>query len=189
MNTRLILALTYSLTLHALFLLVFRGGTSLGTVVDPNLPLTVWLTPAQPLSALVDEPPVPEVRRASKLFNSSAVGVEVAHDNAEIENQYFLASEVDVKAQPISIPMLVYPDIAQVRRIAGVVRLQVLINEYGKIDRVIMIESLPPSVFDQAAIDALLVTSYTPAMKAGRSVKSQKLVEIQFEPYELINQP
>lgn len=105
------------------------------------------------------------------------------------EKRYLLSSEVDVRAMPVNMPVLVYPEKAQQMRIDGLVKLKVFIGANGRIDAVDIVDTRPPGVFEEAALNALLATSFTPARKNGRDVKSQKLIEIKFDPYETISQP
>lgn len=117
--------------------------------------------------------------------NNPALLPEIAVE----EKRYLLSSEVDVRAMPVNMPVLVYPEKAQQMRIDGLVKLKVFISASGRIDSVDIVETRPPGVFEEAALEALFATSFTPARKNGRDVKSQKLIEIKFDPYETISQP
>lgn len=117
--------------------------------------------------------------------NNPALLPEIAVE----EKRYLLSSEVDVRAMPVNMPVLVYPEKAQLMRIDGLVKLKIFIGASGRIDAVDIVETRPPGVFEEAALNALLATSFTPARKNGRDVKSQKLIEIKFDPYETISQP
>jgi TonB family protein len=56
----------------------------------------------------------------------------------------------------------------------------VLINESGRVDAVHIVASEPMRAFDEAVKTAFGSARYRPGMKAGRSVKSQMLVEVTF---------
>lgn len=105
------------------------------------------------------------------------------------EERYLLPNEVDVRAQPVKMSALIYPEQAQRMKIGGLVRLRVYIGKGGKIDAVDVVAATPPGVFEDAALQALLSTTFTPARKNDRAVNSQKLIEINFDPYEAANQP
>jgi protein TonB len=74
-------------------------------------------------------------------------------------------------------------------RIAGKVALRIFINEQGGIDMISIMAAAPPGVFDEAALTATQALQFTPALKNGREVKSQKTIEVVFNPYERIAIP
>lgn len=97
--------------------------------------------------------------------------------------KYLGSSEVDEPATPIEMAALVYPERAYLNRIAGKVRLRIYISADGRIDKADIVAAVPAGHFEQAAIDALQHTRFQPARKAGRPVPSQKLIEVEFDPY------
>lgn len=103
--------------------------------------------------------------------------------------RYYNSREVDVRAQPLNEVPLIYPQLAYQNRVRGVVLLKILINERGAIDDVLVVESEPKGTFEAAALNATLATRFTPAIRNSRPVKSQKMVEIRFDPYESIHIP
>lgn len=103
------------------------------------------------------------------------------------ESRYYLSSEVDAKARPIHVAPLVYPEQAYYARIAGRVKLRVHLGATGAIDAVDVVEAEPPGVFETAALKAVLDSRFLPAMKDGRNVPSEKLLEIVFDPYENVS--
>lgn len=102
---------------------------------------------------------------------------------------YYTARELDVRAEPLNDVALVYPQLAYQQRIRGKVTLRILINERGGIDQVSVLESEPRDVFEEAALTATRALEFSPALKNGRRVKSQKTIEVTFDPYESINIP
>lgn len=103
--------------------------------------------------------------------------------------RYYNSREVDVRAQPVNEVPLLYPQLAYQNRIRGVVLLKILINERGAIDDLAVMESEPRGTFEAAALNATLATRFSPAIRNGRPVKSQKMLEITFDPYESIHIP
>jgi TonB family protein len=99
-----------------------------------------------------------------------------------VRGRYFSSAEVDQKAEPIAVAPLIYPEEAHMRQLPGRVVLRVYIDETGAIDGVDILESDPPGLFDQAAVDAVLATRFRPAMRLARPVKNVKRVEIRFDP-------
>lgn len=95
---------------------------------------------------------------------------------------YFDSAEVDVKAEPIELAPLVYPEEAYVQRLSGVVTVRVYISDTGAIDAVDIVSAEPPDIFETAALDALLKTRFKPAQLFGRPVASVKRVAINFDP-------
>lgn len=95
---------------------------------------------------------------------------------------YFKSSEVDKRAEPATLAPLVYPEAAFAQQIPGKVVLAVYINESGTIDGIDVVSATPPGIFEQAAIDAVINSRFTPAQLFGRPVKNVKTIEITFNP-------
>jgi len=98
--------------------------------------------------------------------------------------RYLSSREVDTPAVPRQYAPLLYPEEALAARIAGVVRVRVFISERGTVDSAHVVSANPPGSFDGAALEAIRKMAYAPAMKRGLPVKSQKLVEVTFDPDE-----
>lgn len=99
----------------------------------------------------------------------------------EAAGTYFKASEVEERAVPVVDPVPKFPDsVAATQAGSGVVRLRVLINEWGKVDDAYVESADPPYVFDEAALTAFRGAWFYPAVRQGRFVKSQKLIEVVF---------
>ena len=92
-------------------------------------------------------------------------------------------------APQINEVQLIYPKQAYEMRIAGKVKLRIFINEHGSIDMTAILEATPPGVFEEAAFTATQALQFSPALKNGREVKSQKTIEVVFNPYERIAMP
>lgn len=97
--------------------------------------------------------------------------------------KYFRSDELDERATPIEVAPLVYPEQAYINRIPGTVRMRIYISSDGRVDRAEIIAASPPNHFERAAIDAVQRTRFHPARKGGRPVPSQKLIEVEFDPY------
>lgn len=177
-------------------------------------PMTVADAPPQPLQVeIVNIAPGPEVSRittatpadfqtpASHLPARAAVQpAERPHHNTAAEpvagpdlrlvpDQYYTSRELDVRAEPLNDISLVYPQLAYQKRMRGMVVLRMLINERGGIDDVAVLESEPYGIFEEAAAGAARAMRFSPAIRNGRPVKSQKTVEVPFDPYESIRIP
>ncbi|HUG78360.1 MAG TPA: energy transducer TonB [Burkholderiales bacterium] len=161
----LVLALGFSAGLHAALLTTLE-----------RLPGERGSGPAQPkLNVRVGKPP--------------AAPAPQAHAPATLPERYFTAREVDTPARPrVTVP-LIYPEDALIWKLRGVVRLRVFISERGTVDSVQVVRAEPPGEFEDAAIAATRRLVYDPALKDGRAVRSQKLIEVTFDPYETPPQP
>jgi hypothetical protein len=93
---------------------------------------------------------------------------------------YYTAKQVDVKATPLEMKTRVQtPDNFPLGRIATV-KLRLFINEQGGIDgyEILAADQLP----NRALLQDIREIRFRPAERAGRPVKSQKVVEISFIP-------
>ena len=155
--------LAASLALHLVVLSVATGGVSdpVATRIPASL-LVQLQTPAPP-------PP-----------SAQSVPAPLARASPQ---RYLRSSEVDERAVPLEMAPLLYPKTAYINRIRGMVRVRVYISAAGRVDKAEVVEAAPKGHFEEAAIDAVQRTTFTAARKAGRAVPSQKLVEVEFDPY------
>ncbi|MGH8703950.1 MAG: energy transducer TonB, partial [Burkholderiales bacterium] len=96
---------------------------------------------------------------------------------------YLRPGELDERATPVEVAPLVYPEKAYLNRIPGTVRMRIYISSDGRVDRTDIVAASPAGHFERAAIDAVQRTRFHPARKDGRPVPSQKLIEVEFDPY------
>lgn len=73
-----------------------------------------------------------------------------------------------------------YPESAGLRE--GRVTLRLLINEKGIVDDVMVLQSFPKTVFDDAAMSAFRPARFSPGQILGMAVKSQITIEVEFMP-------
>ena len=97
-------------------------------------------------------------------------------------DKWFDASEVDVRAEPLSGVDLEYPDELSGTGIRGRVYVLLYIDERGIVRNLRVTEADPPKLFDAAALRAWKDVRFSPAKKAGSAVKSRKLLELAFAP-------
>jgi TonB family protein len=99
--------------------------------------------------------------------------------------KYFGSREVDIAATPTFTPPLLFPERAFISKLSGKVLIQVFINEAGTVDSAIALETIPThQPFTDSAITTVQNTIFSPAMREGRKVKSQKLIEVIFNAEE-----
>lgn len=102
---------------------------------------------------------------------------------------YFSGSDLDVRAEPTNEVLLRYPSAAYIRRISGVVQFRLFISAKGALDKVEFIDAKPRGIFEQAAWEAVKKLEFSPALKNGRPVASQKTIDVVFDPYEDLSKP
>ncbi len=97
--------------------------------------------------------------------------------------RYYRNNEVDAQAVPVSTGPLIYPELAYLSKLEGSVRARVFISETGVVEAVEIIEARPRrGIFDEATLEALRQVRYKPAEISGERVRSQKLIEVKFNP-------
>jgi TonB family protein len=155
--------LAASLALHLVVLSAATGGVSDAVTTRTPATLRVQLQTPAPAPRPAQSDPAPLARASPKRYLSS--------------------SEVDERAVPLEMAPLLYPKTAYINRIRGMVRVRVYISAAGRVDKAEVVDAAPKGHFEEAAIDAVQRTTFTAARKAGRAVPSQKLVEVEFDPY------
>ncbi len=164
-SSRLALALGFSAGLHA----VVVTGVGVAPMGGPagREAFTLNVSIQKPRAAPPSEPKV--VQRAQR--PEPGLGA------------YLPSAEVDTPAVPRERPQLVYPEDAYIARLRGTVRLRVFISEEGRVDDAQVVFARPQGEFEEAALEAVKKLLYDPATRGGRPVKSQKLIEVTFDPY------
>jgi TonB family protein len=146
--------------------------------------LQVRLRPA-PGAFGIAEAAAAELERSSEARRGLAASKTQGGSSVPMTERYYRNSEVDQQAVPIVQGPLVFPEQAYVSKLAGTVRARVYIDERGKVVSVKIVQARPVrGVFEDAALEALSQVRYRPALLAGEPVKSQKLIEVTFNPYE-----
>jgi len=112
----------------------------------------------------------------------AAAGLAAVGWMHRVPARYFPANEVDRKAFPLRRIDLDFPETREGVDYFGTLRLDVLINERGGVDRVEVIEATVPPAFRDMAVRAFATARFEPAVKDGRKVKSVKRVEVRFAP-------
>lgn len=94
--------------------------------------------------------------------------------------RWYSASELDVRAEPVNSPALQYPQELAASGLSAKVRIVLFIDERGVVRRTQLDKSGPERRFDVAAAKAWDNVQFSPAMKNGVPVKSQKVLELDF---------
>ncbi len=88
---------------------------------------------------------------------------------------------VDSPPRPVQQAPMQFPKKLQDKGIEGHVVLSVLVNKTGNIERVKVIESRPPGVFDQAALEGIRQWRFEPATYKGEAVSLWIRQKVRFE--------
>ena len=100
-----------------------------------------------------------------------------------VPEKWFTAAEVDIGAQPVTAVELVYPqNLVGPDAVRARVRVRVFIDERGAVQKVEVPRRAPAREFEEAARETWGAVRFSPAIKDGRAVKSQKLLELDFAP-------
>lgn len=93
---------------------------------------------------------------------------------------YYPAKQLDVYPQPLMPIKLTYPDAAAAQRIDGRLLLLLLIDEFGVVNEVSVVEAQPEGHFEEAALPVFRATRFFPAQKQGHPVKSRVLLQVNY---------
>jgi TonB family protein len=94
--------------------------------------------------------------------------------------KWYSASELDVRAEPVTPVEFNYPP--TVARIVGRVRIALFIDERGFVRKAQVLQAQPEKLFDEAALSGWREVRFSPAMRGGVPVKSEKVVDVDFQP-------
>ena len=195
---RLIICITLSVMAH---LLVFSvvGGVAI-VPVSPSFQQTLVASIQHIAPEIASPVAIPDPESDSKAEPPEALPLQteaaqqktpdpVTAPQAAINlplplDAYFSADDVDTRAQPSNDVLLFYPLNAYKRKISGTVKMTLLINERGGLDKVIVVGATPSGIFEGAALEAVSKLQFTPALRGGRQVKSRKTIDVVFDPSE-----
>jgi len=96
------------------------------------------------------------------------------------EGHIYIADEVNVKIKLVKMVKPIYPEDAREQGITGVVRLDITIDEAGKVVDAVVAES-PHESLAKAATDAVLQWEYEPPTKDGKPVSVKATVTVKFQ--------
>ena len=190
-DREVLLALALSAGLHLLALLTldlspgdWRHGVrpALKVALVPA-PLEA---PAGPVIAKSVEKPVAQPAE-KPVAKSAGIDAREAQSGSSlpIAVRYYKSSEVDTPATPLQRGPLIFPEYAYLSKMRGTVKARVYIDEDGQVVSVDIVDVKPlGGIFEDAALEALRQVRYSPALLAGQTVKTQKLIEVVFDPYE-----
>jgi len=85
-----------------------------------------------------------------------------------------------ISARKITDVPPVYPHAARVAGVSGMVIVQIMLDETGKVGSATIVRSIP--LLDQAAIDCVKQWRFTPALRNGSPIPSTMVVTVTFAP-------
>lgn len=186
--------ITLSLVAH-LLVISLAGGPRPSISLPAPLSFTVDIasvTPELDARPLLTEAP-PEIKPQAEAVTAAHIPPPVVSDKpapqerstSELPSLFdSYLQDVDVAAQPANDVFLRYPWIEYRQRLGGVVRIALMINEHGGLDSATVLDATPTGRFEEAAMEAVRKLQFTPAVRAGRYVKSRKTIEVVFDPNE-----
>ena len=86
--------------------------------------------------------------------------------------------ELDRSPRPLGEVLPEYPEAAGTR--SGSVVLRLFIDEHGVVERADVMASKPAGLFEDAARTAFLAARFEPGLRAGRPVRSEMTIEVEF---------
>ena len=140
------------------------------------------IAPARPHVASLPEPvetPIPAEQAPSTGDLSPKPEISTANFPDPV---HYAARDLDVYPQPLNRIEPDYPQTALAGEIGGSVTLLLLIDEFGRVTGVSVVDASPQDVFEESALRALAATAYSPAQRSGRAVRSRILVKINYDP-------
>lgn len=189
---RLPVWLAASVALHMLLVSIVGGSTAPRGTSFPVITVDILQAHEEPAAGqILTEAPMPDLRSIGPAHNTASAGAKPVSRSAREAPfpgpSYF--DDVDVPAQPANDVLLRYPWIEYRQHLGGVVRIALLINEHGRLDKATVVDASPAGHFEEAAMEAVRKLQFTPALKRGQPVKSRKTIEVVFDPSEDLNQP
>jgi TonB family protein len=101
---------------------------------------------------------------------------------APLDPVYYPARELDVYPTPLAPLRFEYPAHLAHAPIAGSVRVTVMVGESGAVDRVAVLTAEPKGHFEEHTRAALTSARFHPGRRAGRVVRSQITVSVEYDP-------
>lgn len=181
-----------SIALHSFMLLAYTPGgqgrraqeDSGGHIIQAALaPLPAVTSPSEADNARPDS----VVATSGDSGEPSSAPVVTTSRNRRSElprpDKWYAATELEVLAEPLAPAKLLYPEEHIPQAIITRVRVRLFVDEGGVVRKLEVVESGAEPAFEAAARKAWESMRFSPAIKGGVAVKSQKLLELEFLPF------
>jgi len=191
--TRLLVAVAFSFVLHLVLLAgvpvnptggvpgVTTTASSITARLEP-VPAGADTSPAggktEPSPQTVSPMPRVERKHAVAPPSSPSAGVEVPLIRDPV---YYPVKQLDVQPRPLVMVKPAYPGAALAARLNGIVTLLLLIDEFGIVNEVDVVNADPPGYFEDAATAAFRTARFEPAQRQGHAVKSRVLIKVNYD--------
>ena len=174
----LIVAITASIGLHAAALGLHGPAGTAAPAASIPLVLQAFLAPVEPPA----ETPTP-LRDTGKpgSADESGRGGDQTSAGMPAPDRWFKRSELDAVATPAGIVKMEYPEKAKTGG-AAQVQVRLFIDERGVVRKVAIESAGPERAFEEEVARVWRGVRFSPAMKDGVAVKSQQVIEIDFQP-------
>lgn len=144
---------------------------------------------ALPVAPAVAEPPVPAAPPAAASPAPSGTAPAPAAAPAApgitipsvVDLTYYAARDWGVPPRALRKVEPDYPDDADRQRLSGSVRLQLKLEEDGRISDIKVVSATPPGVFEESAIKAFRNVRFSPAQRNGQPVRALVLITVEFD--------
>lgn len=143
---------------------------------------TPSLLPALKIPSPVALPYVPNLKQSAALgllHPGENLGGGTGGGAPTLQKNMILTEDlVDVPPKVIAKVPPRYPAHAELQHIQGYVELRLVVSAQGRVERVVVVESKPPGVFQAAAVRAVMQWRFKPAVFQGRPTRvwaSQRL--------------
>lgn len=190
LRRRLSAALLVSAAMHAVLLAFLAGARQSGPASAGRPAFVVSLALPQQNApealpealrqeaSLAPATPIPATPASQPAGQRSAAQAGLL---SELEH-YYRGSEVEQRAEPLSLPDVQYPESPLAQGIEGRVMLRLLIDRDGVLREASVITATPAGLFDEVALQAVRMLRFRPALRGGLPVGSIKLIEVPFHP-------
>jgi protein TonB len=190
--TRLLVAVAFSFALHLILLVGVpvnpTGGlpdVSSGSVITAQLESAPAASTesghadveAEPLPQTASSQPV-EHKRAAAPLPSPSTGIEIPLIR---DPTYYPVNQLDVKPMQLAVIKPAYPGAALGARLNGVVTLSLLIDEFGIVNEVKVVNADPPGYFEDSATAAFRAARFEPARRQGYPVKCRIVIKVNYD--------
>jgi len=137
---------------------------------------------APPMRKTAPHSPVAAVPAdAQRLADGAAGNASIA---PYVDTTYYPARQLDVYPAPLEPLAIRYPERALHENKAGRALVMLLIDAYGKVDDVAIVEAEPAGYFEDAAVKTFEHVRFTAARRNGMPVRSRVLIHLNFDPAE-----
>jgi TonB family protein len=137
--------------------------------------------------ALADSPPLPDASASQptslereRQQPQPESGGKPDAARLPMPDRWYTAAEVEVRAQPLDDVEFAYPP--KLERLVARVEVALFIDERGYVRKAQVVSAEPEKLFDEAALNGWRNVRFSPAMRGGVAVKSEKIVQVDFQP-------